>query len=156
MVALFCGLEFPSSHLLGVGFTKCSGYWYLKFFPGIVCAPPLVDRGFNPCPSIASASRTRIVDLLDIVIELVCLAIEFQFAFSQTYQKFWAFAVVTFGVFHLGIAVGHYMVWLQLVERLLQLLGSNHDGGNSACYHSLQCGHIEGHSLGSWYQSWYF
>jgi hypothetical protein len=67
---MFCSLEFPPTYLLGVGFTECLGYCYLKFFPCIVCAPSLVNRGFDVYLSLASISRASTVNLLDVIVNL--------------------------------------------------------------------------------------
>jgi hypothetical protein len=107
-------LELPSSYLLGVYLTKCSGYSCLEFLPGGVCALPFVYRWFDPCPGIASTPGTGIVDSLNIIVELVCLAVELQLALCNECPELRSFAIVELRVLYLQVA-GWHRVWLQLL-----------------------------------------
>jgi hypothetical protein len=106
-----CGLELPSSHFFGVGLTECLGYRHLEPFPCGVCTPSLVYRGLDPCPGIASTSRTSIVDLLNLIVKLVCLAVELQLALCDKCQELRSFTIEKFGMLYLGVA-RHCGVWL--------------------------------------------
>jgi hypothetical protein len=59
-------------------------------------------------------SRASVVDPLNIVVELICLAVELQLALCDECPELRSFAIVELGVLYLGFA-GWRRVWLQLL-----------------------------------------
>jgi uncharacterized membrane protein YhdT len=76
MITLPRSVEHPPRHLLGIGLAKYSAYCCLAFLPYVIGAMSQVDRGFDPCPCIASTSRAGIVDLCYIIVEFVYFTVK--------------------------------------------------------------------------------